>query len=88
MAKPGLSWLLAGLLAAGCGGPPDDSPAQETRERLVGTWLRDYEEDGVKVRRILVLEQDGHFREESRATGAGPEEAGLHGGDASLVCGR
>ncbi|MDB5943560.1 MAG: hypothetical protein JWQ13_3126 [Ramlibacter sp.] len=60
-------------LAAGCEPAPDESES-ETRDRLVGTWLRDYEEDGTHVRRILVLDADGRFREMSRSLG--PEQAG------------
>ena len=56
--------LPAGLLAA-CGDTAPDSPADQVRERLVGTWLREYEEQGMRVRRILVLEQGGNFREMS-----------------------
>ena len=63
---------LSGLLA-GCQ-PSPDTAATDIRERLVGTWLRDYEEDGTHVRRILVLQGDGHFREMSRTLG--PQEAG------------
>ena len=53
--------LLAGL--AGCGDSPQDSADDEIRQRLVGTWLRDYQEDQVQVRRVLVLAADGAFRE-------------------------
>ena len=74
--------LLAAALGTACGGPPDDSSAQDVRARLVGTWLRDYEEDGVKVRRVLVLEPDGHFRETSRITELGaPQASHLHSGE-------
>jgi hypothetical protein len=58
--------VLAAALAA-CDSPPADAPADVVRERLVGTWLRDYEESGTRVRRILVLEPDGNFRELSLA---------------------
>ena len=34
----------------------------------MGTWLREYEEEGVKVRRVLVLESGGRFTEMSRLT--------------------
>jgi len=68
------SVLLQAALASGCNTAPD--PGDEVRERLVGTWLRDYEENGTHVRRILVLEADGRFREESRSLG--PSEAGVH----------
>jgi hypothetical protein len=64
--------LSLALLAAGCDSAPD--PADEVRGRLVGTWLRDYEQDGTRVRRTLVLEPDGRFREMSRSLG--PKEIG------------
>jgi hypothetical protein len=57
--------LLAGALAA-CNSPPDDSSARSIGQQLIGTWLREYEENGFKVRRVLVLEPDGHFRELSK----------------------
>lgn len=60
--------LLAAALLAACEGPPDDSQVEEVQRRLMGTWLRAYEEDGTRVRRILVLEQDGRFSEMSAAT--------------------
>ncbi len=69
-----------GLLAAGCE-PAIDANA-DIEERLVGTWERDYEESGTRVRRILVLEPGGRFRETSRTLG--PQEAGTvhaHEGD-------
>lgn len=56
--------------AAACDNAPVDSPAQETQQRLVGTWLREFMEDGVRVRRVLVLETDGHFGESVRITDA------------------
>jgi len=75
-----LAVMLAGVLAAGCGAGPDEAP--EVQERLAGTWLREYAEDGVKVRRVLVLEPTGHFREMSRIAGrdASPVEH-THAGD-------
>ncbi|MDB5880297.1 MAG: hypothetical protein JWP43_175 [Ramlibacter sp.] len=57
------AWLAAGAVLAACGNPPDDSPQRRTEERLVGTWLREYEENATRVRRVLVLDADGHFRE-------------------------
>ena len=59
--------MLAGALAA-CNGPPDDSHAKEVQLKLMGTWLRDYEENGTRVRRVLVLAPDGRFSEMSKAT--------------------
>ena len=59
--------MLAGALSA-CNRPTDDSYAQEVQLRLMGTWLRAYEENGARVRRVLVLAQDGLFSETSKAT--------------------
>ena len=61
------------LLGAGCE-PTPDAGVSKIRERLVGTWLRDYDENGTHVRRILILAPDGHFHEMSRTLG--PQEAG------------
>ena len=72
--------ILLAALAAGCDSAPD--PADEVRERLVGTWLRDYVDNGTRVRRVLVLEPHGRFREMSRSLG--PQELGTrhaHEGD-------
>ena len=82
MQRRAVPLLLAAVaaLAAGCDSAAD--AADETRDRLVGTWLRDYEDAGTRVRRILVLEQGGHFREMSLSLG--PQEAGVrhaHEGD-------
>ncbi len=63
------TWLLLlallGILLAACDSAPEDSPADAVQRRLVGTWLREYEEQGTRIRRILVLEADGKFRESS-----------------------
>ncbi|MFI5446325.1 hypothetical protein [Polaromonas sp. UC242_47] len=59
--------MLAGMLAA-CDRPPDDSQAEAIQLQLTGTWLRDYEENGTRVRRVLVLAPDGSFSEMSKAT--------------------
>lgn len=68
------AWALAlALLGTGCQ-PTTDVSSSEIRERLVGTWLRDYDENGTQVRRVLVLEPGGRFREMSRTLG--PKEAG------------
>jgi hypothetical protein len=39
--------------------------------RLVGTWLEEVEEDGLKLRRVLSLEKDGTFQQ--AITVAGPD---------------
>jgi hypothetical protein len=67
------SWVLAGvaaaLLLANCDAAPRLSlssaevAAQDTQQLLRGTWLREYTERGVKVRRVLALEPGGTFHE-------------------------
>jgi hypothetical protein len=56
--------LLLPVLAA-CDDAPPEPAADAVRERLVGTWLREYEEGGTRVRRVLVLASDGSFEEAS-----------------------
>jgi hypothetical protein len=73
--------VLGGVLA-GCDSPADESPAQVMRQQLVGTWLREYEEDGIPIRRVLVLESGGRFTEKSRrADSAAAEVQHSHSGD-------
>jgi hypothetical protein len=36
---------------------------RDTRDKLVGTWLREMEANDAKARRLLVLEPDGKFSE-------------------------
>ena len=67
MSRFGAGLMLAGALAA-CNGPPDDSRAADVQLQLMGTWLRDYEENGIRVRRVLVLAEDGRFSEMAKAT--------------------
>ena len=62
---------LAGALLAGCDSAPPEDPARQTEQRLVGTWLREYAQDGMQVRRVLVLEQGGRFRELVSASASG-----------------
>ena len=72
--------VLAGLLA-GCNDAPADISEQTVVDRLPGTWLREFEEKGVRVRRILVLESDGRFREMVRITDASGTVIGhIHSG--------
>lgn len=59
-----------GLLLAGCEPSPQDASDESVRERLVGHWLRDYDEGALHVRRLLVLQSDGQFRESVRAVDA------------------
>lgn len=61
-------WLLpvlSALLLGACDSAPQDSDEDMVTQRLVGTWLREYDEGGAHVRRILVLDADGKFHEMS-----------------------
>ncbi|MES2510654.1 MAG: hypothetical protein V4625_12040 [Pseudomonadota bacterium] len=60
---------LAALLVA-CGQPPTDSAEEDTQQRLIGTWLREYDQEGSHVRRLLVLGPDGRFSEAARVVDA------------------
>jgi hypothetical protein len=74
--------LVAAALACACGSTPDDSPSQPIQELLAGTWLREYQEHGTVVRRVLVLQPGGRFREMSTAqAGAEPPAGHLHEGE-------
>jgi hypothetical protein len=74
--------LLAAISLGACDNPPDDSPQRAIEERLVGTWLREYTDGGVSVRRVLVLQADGRFRESSVAGDArAPVDASTHEGE-------
>jgi hypothetical protein len=76
--RVGWASLLAGFFLAACSGPPADSPADAVQQQLVGSWLRDYTQDGAQVRRLLVLADDGRFLETARvvdASGAVTEHA-------------
>lgn len=73
---------LAALLLAACNNPPADSPADDVRQLLVGGWLREYAQDGARVRRLLVLGDDGRFRETARVVDvAGVVTDHSHAGD-------
>jgi len=70
--------LALGALLAQCANPPDSGETgpgvaydrQETAELLPGTWLREYGEADVQVRRLLTLEPKGVFHEVARVTDA------------------
>ena len=66
--------VLSAMLLAACDSAPDDSDAEMVKERLVGTWLREYDEDGAHVRRVLVLDADGKFREMSTIVAASSDD--------------
>lgn len=54
--------LTFGLLLGGCE-DAQSLKAEETRGKLVGTWLREMEHGGDKARRVLVLSDGGKFSE-------------------------
>jgi hypothetical protein len=84
LAALALAALLAQCTAApdsGAAGPAARFDAQQTAELLPGTWLREYAEQGVQVRRLLTLEPRGAFREVARVTDAqGRETRFVHEG--------
>lgn len=73
---------LAASLIVACEGPLQDPLVEQVQDRLVGTWLREYREDGVAVRRVLVLDRAGTFREHStvKRPGTAPLEH-MHEGE-------
>lgn len=62
--------LLSALCLAGCEQALVDAGDEAVRERLVGHWLRDYDDGTLHIRRLLVLQADGQFRETVRAVDA------------------
>ena len=66
--------LALAVLLAACEGPQP----QDAEQRLYGTWLREFDEHGIRSRRVLVLRPDGVFHESVRivdASGAVTEQA-------------
>jgi hypothetical protein len=69
---------LSGLLLAGCDntatsatpGAPTDSEQAAMQQDLQGSWLREYEEGGIRAKRLLVLAANGSFSEMVRVTDA------------------
>ncbi len=51
-------------------GSPTDSQVQTVQGDLPGSWLREYQERGIRVRRLLMLDADGQFSEQVRITDA------------------
>lgn len=69
--RPTAGVLLAlALLLPACDGPPGAPRVEEVEQRLVGSWVREHRGEGVRSRRILVLESDHTFRETVRVTDA------------------
>jgi hypothetical protein len=77
-----LAAALAAGLACGCDSGPVASLEEPVQERLAGTWLREYQDQATVVRRVLVLEPGGAFREMSTVTDAGvPPARHTHEGE-------
>jgi hypothetical protein len=62
-----LAWSLSAWLPAVTG---PTVAAQDTQDLLRGTWLREYREEGVQVRRVLELAAGGAFHESVRVAEA------------------
>ena len=62
---------LVAALCGGCSEAPPDPAVELVQDRLVGTWLREYQEDSTRVRRVLVLEPAGRFQELTTVSPAG-----------------
>jgi hypothetical protein len=74
--------LALAALLCGCEGPAPGEPAvatapaaatenpEDTEQKLVGTWLREFNENGIASRRILLLQPDGVFHESVRIVDA------------------
>ncbi len=77
----GVLLLCVAVLLAGCDANPAETAQQDVEQRLAGTWLRDYEQDGMHVRRVLVLEPGGRFRELVRGEGPQAGAALEHAGE-------
>lgn len=72
--------LALAVLLMGCDNS-EDARAAETRSRLAGSWLREVEADGVRVRRVLALDEGGKFSERALiVTADGRETREEHAG--------
>jgi hypothetical protein len=67
LAMAALAWTLQNWLPAGAG---LTRAALDRAELLQGSWLREYNDRGVQVRRLLDLSADGAFREQVRVVDA------------------
>ncbi|MBI2768836.1 MAG: hypothetical protein HYX47_04395 [Burkholderiales bacterium] len=72
-----LSLVLGVLVLLALAWNPDAPEGDSPQQRLVGTWLREYDENGAHVRRVLVLQDQGRFDESSRDVVPGQPDA-LH----------
>jgi hypothetical protein len=73
--------LLAVTALVGCS-RAEDARIEETRAKLVGTWLEEAEPDTTSARRILSLKADGKFTDEVEIPGPdAPSERRLLAGE-------
>ncbi|MDB5963869.1 MAG: hypothetical protein JWQ72_369 [Polaromonas sp.] len=77
--RPALCLILAATLwLVACDNAPSGMPEpplagaadEDVQQELQGSWLREYEQNGVRAKRMLVLGPDGHFEETVRVTDA------------------
>lgn len=57
-----LAVLVLSVLVAACS-DADTQRGEDISGRLIGTWLRESEGEGLKVRRVVILEKGGTFQE-------------------------
>ena len=80
--------LLLGIFSAVLTVSCDDSsqkPADAVRQRLVGRWLEELSVDGVQVRSVVILDQDGKFIEvEKTLDASGSTKQETHAGEWSF----
>lgn len=77
-----VSLALTCLLLTACESSGGESNVEMGQQRLVGSWLREYNQEGARVRRLLVLEADGSFNETARVEQAdGGVTEHLHSGN-------
>lgn len=61
-----LAVMAACALLAACNQWSEDSQQDDIQQKLVGSWLREYDQEGAHVRRLLVLGPDGQFTESAK----------------------
>jgi hypothetical protein len=72
--------FLGGGLIFGCDREAE-ARKDATRQRRIGTWLREEEQDGVLLRRVVVLSADKSFKETAKVTAKdGSVETESHSG--------
>ncbi len=77
-----MALVLAGFMLAACERPQADPTVEAVQQRLVGSWLREYQQEGARVSRLLVLESDGRFSESAQVVdAAGATTTHQHAGE-------